>query len=207
MIKFFTFLRANGGAFSAPIGPVLYFLVNKNVLPFSFSNHESVKTTANCAFWALIVQLLIVFADWSVHKVFNSVTIQVSNDLRNLNEKTTVSINCSNPVNMVIVLSFSGSKKSLEKKKLEVIFPNQVFLQPDREVKENGYYRIEGGQRVIINIAKIIEGQAKYLESYNQNLYVGVDGSGEIFTNKVQIESQGCFFEAKSMTETELYGK
>lgn len=202
MTKILKFLLQISSLFSAILGPLLvtWTGISLKLLP---TWSDATVMSASSAFWAGMIQIGIWLLIWVLNIFSQSADIYVSKNTSFDGDGRLVFEFKDDAVKLFFRLEVSGSNKRLSKKKIQLIFPNQVDLQ---STSKKEYYSVIDN-RVVINLQRVLSGQAKYLQGYKQDFTVFLIQNEKSFQNDLSLEKNYVLLKQNLKTEVRMVSK
>lgn len=188
--------------FSAVFGPLFVMWTGFSLKLFPTWSDSTVLSVSS-AFWAGIIQLILLSLAWILNNTTQSANIYVSKNNSFDNDNILTAKFGNDPVQLYFRIEINGSNKLLSKKTVELIFPRQVELQGS---VTNEYYRVIDN-RVVINLKNVLLGQTKHLNDYTQDFTIFLIKNEESFQNNLSVEKNNGLLKQNLMTKVRMVSK
>lgn len=188
--------------FSAVFGPLLVMWTGVSLKLFPTWSDATVLSISS-AFWAGVLQVILLFLAWMLNNITQSVNIYVSKNSSFDTDSSLVVDFDNDPVQLYFRIEIKGSNKFLSKRTIELIFPGQVDLQ---SVETKKYYNLTDN-RVVINLEDVLFGQSKHLNGYTQDFKILLIKNEESFENNLSVEKKNGFLKQNLMTKVRMVSK
>ena len=202
MFKLLELLLKASSLFSGALGPLLVTWTGIHFINFPGWS-DSTVFSVNSAFWAAVVQLILMVVNWLDNILSQKIEVYASKENTfNGDSKLTVNFD-TDPVKLNFRVMITGSNKYLSKKNVELIFPGQVHIELPRDHKNTHCQIINN--RVSIKLKEVVSGQTKHLHGYAQDFTVLLLKDDISFKNYLKVENKnGLLLKQSLKTEVEM---
>lgn len=194
LASFIKILIKFSSIFSAVIGPMLVMLTNIKIGNFSGFFNESQVFAISSSIWAGFLQSLLLVLQWCRQNYKQEINVYINRKGTSFAETTDMKIFSINDdaIQLNFKFEFTGRPGLLVKKKLDIVFPNQVQVQSGK-TPDNALYSIHDNI-VSIDVNGVLKGRKKSVKCYSQIIKISVVKNQQVVDNDICIETNGIGF-------------